>query len=351
MINDDETMSTDARAASLAASVYLSAGRAACALREVAASGTVARVIGSGVLDGCERILLVGSGGSYAAMLTAQMLLDGMTATPVHATPGLDVLWRRPAGLSPRCGVVLASASGRTADIVDALPVLRAARCPTLAITGAAGSVLDEACDQSIIYPGDAIYEVPVVATLQLVAGLGALSERAVAVLAACEALADALEDAVSVAPDRMNLLAKQLASSEHIYVIGAGPMSALAYKLAPVLMENVRVGASYFDVAEFRHGSIEFVERHRPTVLGLLGTDQSRETVAGLFRFLADRGADVHVVDSADYTIPHPALAPLVLNAVTQWFVAWSATLRGIDDLDERVYMGRGLLSSGSWP
>lgn len=351
MNNTAATASATERAEALVASEYLSAGRAAGALREVAAAGAVSRVVASGVLDGCERILLVGSGGSYAAMLTAQVVLDGMTALPISAIPGLDVLWRRPASLSPTCGVLLASASGRTADIVDALPVIRAARCPTIAITASAGSVLDEACDASIVYSGDAIYEVPVVATLQLVARLGAPIDEADAVLAGCDELPDALDEAVAVAPDRMLVLAEQVASSEHVYVIGAGPLSPLAYKLAPVLMENARLGASYFDAAEFRHGSIEFVERHKPTVLGLLGTDHSRETAAGLLRFLADQGADVHVIDADDYTIPHPTLAPLVLNAVTQWFVAWSARLRGIDDLDSRVYMGKGLLSTGSWP
>jgi hypothetical protein len=36
------------------------------------------------------------------------------------------------------------------------------------------------------------------------------------------------------------------------------------------------------------------------------------------------------------------------------QWFAVYSALLRGITDLDERVFMGRGLMSKGegiTWP
>jgi hypothetical protein len=36
------------------------------------------------------------------------------------------------------------------------------------------------------------------------------------------------------------------------------------------------------------------------------------------------------------------------------QWFAVYSALRRGITDLDERVFMGRGLLNQGArttWP
>jgi len=41
------------------------------------------------------------------------------------------------------------------------------------------------------------------------------------------------------------------------------------------------------------------------------------------------------------------------VLNLVTQWFTVWSAVLRGITDLDDRVFMGRHMLAEGGhrWP
>ena len=65
-------------------------------------------------------------------------------------------------------------------------------------------------------------------------------------------------------------------------------------------------------------------------------------------------QGASVLVYDFADYGDLHPLLAPFVLMVPLQWFAVYSALLRGITDLDERVYMGRGVLAQGqgvTWP
>jgi hypothetical protein len=40
-------------------------------------------------------------------------------------------------------------------------------------------------------------------------------------------------------------------------------------------------------------------------------------------------------------------------MNSVTQWLIVYSAILRGITDLDERVFMGHSVLATGGarWP
>ena len=70
--------------------------------------------------------------------------------------------------------------------------------------------------------------------------------------------------------------------------------------------------------------------------------------------RVAQDNGARVLVLDSADYPGLHPLLAPFVLLVPLQWFTVWSALMRGITDLDERVFMGRRVLATGpdaTWP
>jgi fructoselysine-6-P-deglycase FrlB-like protein len=55
-----------------------------------------------------------------------------------------------------------------------------------------------------------------------------------------------------------------------------------------------------------------------------------------------------------ARYEGIHPLLAPFVLMVPLQWFAVYSAFLRGITDLDERVLMGHGILGKGdgvTWP
>jgi hypothetical protein len=59
-------------------------------------------------------------------------------------------------------------------------------------------------------------------------------------------------------------------------------------------------------------------------------------------------------VYDAAEYGDDvHPLLAPIVMNSHTQWLIVYSAILRGITDLDERVFMGHNVLATGGaqWP
>ena len=56
---------------------------------------------------------------------------------------------------------------------------------------------------------------------------------------------------------------------------------------------------------------------------------------------------------DAADFGDVHPLLVPLVMNSHTQWLIVYSAILRGITNLDDRVFMGRHVLATGgaTWP
>jgi hypothetical protein len=59
---------------------------------------------------------------------------------------------------------------------------------------------------------------------------------------------------------------------------MGSGPLYGMAYKFGlTVFMENMRVHGSFMDATEFRHGPVEMLEREKPAVVVLLGTDESR--------------------------------------------------------------------------
>jgi fructoselysine-6-P-deglycase FrlB-like protein len=134
--------------------------------------------------------------------------------------------------------------------------------------------------------------------------------------------------------------------------VLGAGPLAPLAYKVAlTVVMENIRIGGTYCDAMEFNHGPAEALERSQMDAMVLLGTDASRTTAETTLAFLESQGARTLVFDAAAYGEIHPLLTPLLLNSLTQWFVVYSAILRGITDLDARVFMGHGVLSDAPWP
>jgi hypothetical protein len=58
-------------------------------------------------------------------------------------------------------------------------------------------------------------------------------------------------------------------------------------------------------------------------------------------------------VYDVAELADVHPLLSPFVLLIPLQWFVVYAALRAGIHDLDERAFLGRGILSQGgaNWP
>lgn len=332
----------------MTASEYLSAATVADDVRAALAMSIDDPLLG--LLRNAERLVLVGSGGSYAALLTAQYLLEQVVRIPVHVFTGKDLLWRRPIWLGPRTPIIFASFSGDTVDVVEALRLAQELSVPTIGITGRPASTLARDCDAAMVYSGASIYEVPIIGALRMTQEISDPG-RSVELLEAVAELPALLVTMQSQAASLMQPLARSLADHDHLYLTGAGPLSSLAFKLAPVFMENARVGASYFDASEMRHGSIEFLERHQPALVALLGTDESRETTAMIINFVRDRGGLVAVLDAAELAPTHPLLTPMIINSYTQWLVAFSAELRGIDDLDERVYMGKGLLSKGQWP
>ena len=308
-------------------------------------------------LAGTDHLFLVGCGGSLATLQTAKYIVESQLEVPCEAVHGYDLIWRAPARLRPGAAAVFASYSGETEDTVAALRFARERGARTIAIVRGGGSALEQEADETIAYGSAAIFESPIAAVVLLAAGLaeGGAGEAGLALLA--EALAD-VPDAARAAYEfeegRAEARARSFLSSRHLYVLGAGPLAPLAYKVAlTVVMENIRIGGTWCDASEFRHGPAEGLERSPMDALVLLGTDASRPMVERTLAFLNENGAHTLVLDARDYPTVQPLLTPLVLNLVTQWFTVWSAVLRGITDLDDRVFMGRQVLAEGGhrWP
>jgi fructoselysine 6-phosphate deglycase len=304
-----------------------------------------------------RQLFLVGSGGSFASMQTASYLLDGVLDVPVAPVASYELLWRQHVRLDSEALVVLASYSGETEDTVAALRRARSCGARTVAIVGKAKSTMAFEADVVIPYDSGAIFEVPIVAMIMFAAAAAEGTPAAQAARdldGALDALPDLLRRSLDAEERRAEGRARALLYADHLYVLGGGPLSPLAYKLAmSVVMENVRIGATYSDAAEWRHGPAEALERLRAPFVVLLGTDASRSVTQRTLEFCVANGSDVHVYDAADFGELHPLLTPLVMNSHTQWLVVYSAILRGITDLDERVFMGHGVLATegAQWP
>lgn len=316
-----------------------------------------------GVADGeFDQVYFVGSGGSYANMASGQLLVDHYGGVASAAYPSYELTWRDPVALGPKSLVFLASYSGATEDTLAAMRHANAKGATTVAIVRRRETLSPMAIEAGVVidYASTALYDMPLAVAVIFAAELGILSggpraDDARALLESLAALPPVLGEAYRRAQAPALEQARAFLPAQLLYCVGAGPLAGLAYKFAlTVFMENIRVHGSFIESSELRHGPIEAFERQRPDMVFVVGTDESRAMTLRSLDLVRDAGAHTLVIDAADYPATHPQLTPFLLLVPLQWFVVYSALLRGITDLDDRVFMGRRLLATGpdaTWP
>lgn len=305
-------------------------------------------------------VFLAGSGGSYANALAAKYVFDRLLPHRVEALTSFELIWRRTRSLNDGAVAIFNSLSGETEDTVAALREASARGARTVALVRNADTTLGREADVAVPYDYAFCYEGPVAAMILIATELarragGEARAEAESLDASLAALPGVLAPAVEREFAEAESKAARFLHSTHLYVVGAGPLSSLAYKVAlTVVMENIRIGGTYCDASEFRHGPAEALERINPDVMVLLGTDESRSLALRTLETLERGGSQLLVYDAAEYgSDVHPLLGGLLLNSLIQCFVVHSALRRGILDLDARVLMGHGVLSAGGagWP
>jgi fructoselysine-6-P-deglycase FrlB-like protein len=307
-----------------------------------------------------EHVYFVGSGGSWANMYSGKYLLDRFTHVTSDVLTSYELVWRNPPRLGSRSLVFLASYSGATEDTLAALRHANGVGAHTVAIAKRRPSPMATEAAEILDYDSTALYILPLAAVTLFALELarqveGPRRDEAEAALAQLPELAGMLGRAYRDGEPAGLEQARRFLSSTAMTVFAAGPLLGLGYKFAlTVFMENIRVNGSFVESAEFRHGPVEALERTRLDIVALLGTDESRAITQRSIDTAAANGARVLVFDAADYPGLHPLLAPFVLLVPLQWFTVYSALLRGITDLDERVFMGHRVLAAGpdaTWP
>jgi fructoselysine-6-P-deglycase FrlB-like protein len=307
-----------------------------------------------------DRVFFAGGGGSIANMESGQYLMDRWGGPAATALPSYELTWRDPAALNERSLVFLASYSGATEDTLAALRHANERGATTVALVRRRPSPMATEAGIVVDYDSTALYDLPLAAVTRFAAGVAigtgsARSDEARAVLDDLDRLPDVLGQVYRDAREPALEEARRFLSATLLYCVAAGPLAGLAYKFAlTVFMENIRVHGSFVESAELRHGPIEAFERQRPDMVFLLGTDASRAMTQRAIDLSRAAGARTLVYDAAGYPAVHPFLTPFVLLVPLQWFTVYSALLRGITDLDERVFMGHRVLATGpdaTWP
>ncbi|HUZ83433.1 MAG TPA: SIS domain-containing protein [Gaiellales bacterium] len=305
---------------------------------------------------GTRSVFFVGAGGSWASMYSGKELCDRFTGVPADVSLSYELVWRAPRRLDDGALVFLASYSGATEDTLAAAELCRSRGARTVALVRREDSPLAQLADEVVAYDSPGLYCLPLAAVAAFACEWGRLdgNVEAEAVLDGLQALPAAVGTAYRDGGPRGLERAQALRDAELLYCLGAGPLYGLAYKFAlTVFMENMRIHGSVIESAEFRHGPAEMLDRRRPDVTVLVGRDASRRMTERSIEVIRSRAGRVIAFDAADHPDVHPLLAAFPLKVELQWFIAHSAFLRGITDLDERVLMGHRVLAEGgaTWP
>lgn len=303
-----------------------------------------------------DHVWFVGSGGSWSNMYSGKHLMDRVSAVPSDVSLPYDLVWKAPHRLTGRSLVFLASYSGATEDTLAAMRFANERGAHTVALVRRRDSPMAREASTVVDYDSTALYIVPLAAVTSFALRVARHAGQDVtAALDGLAALPEVLGRVYGQGEKRAVEDARSWLSSTMMYCVGSGPLYGLAYKFAlTVFMENIRVHGSAIEAAELRHGPVEAFERSRPDMVFLLGTDESRDMVQRALQLAQRGGARTLVYDAADYPEVHPLLTPFVLLIPLEYFTVASAVLRGITDLDERVYMGHRLLAQGedaTWP
>lgn len=307
---------------------------------------------------GFARIFFVGCGGSYALLYSGEYLLDRFTCVPTQALIAYEFVGLSSPAVNDRSLVVLVSYSGETEDAVAALRYAKERGATILSFTKTTDNTMAREATHAVPYESIALYAAPLLLLhllclewARLGGDGGAQVQEA---LDAIDRLPAILGEVYRSSEASARAHAERLRDATVFYVIGAGALYGLAYKFAlTVFMENIRVHESIIHSAEFRHGPNEMLDRNTAPMVFLLADDEQREIGQRVLSFVRSQGVDTVVFDAAEYQGMHPLLAPFALLIPLEWFTVYSCALRGITDLDARVFMGKGILAKPgiSWP
>jgi fructoselysine-6-P-deglycase FrlB-like protein len=309
------------------------------------------------VNEGIKHVYWVGCGNSWVNLYSGKYLLDRFTDLPSDCFTAYEFVWRDPARLREKAWVFLASFSGATEDTVAALRHANVRQAHTIAIVNQAESLMGREAKEVIAYESKALYILPLATAYLFALEVARLkgAQGVDEIIQGLYALPPFLSKQYVEEESPARKLAEEFQNERLFYTLGNGPLYGLAYKFGlTVFMENMRVNGSFIEATEFRHGPVEMFDREKPAMVVLMGTDESRPVVERVRQLCEMNGAHLLVYDMARYPEVHPMLAPFVLMIPLQWFAVWSALMRGITDLDERVLMGHGVLSQGkgvTWP
>lgn len=256
-----------------------------------------------------QRIVLIGCGTSLHAGQVGEFAFEDWADLNAEVQPAAEFRYRNPL-VGSRDLVLAISQSGETADTLAAVREAKAKGALVLGVVNVVGSTIAREAGQGVfIHAGPEISvastkaftgQVAVLLLMALRLGRGRrLSwERGRALAAELARLPELIEQ-VLAQNDAIAAVAARMATAEHAFFLGRGPMHPVALEGALKLKEISYVHAEGYHAAEMKHGPIALLVPGTPVVV-LANRSPQRDKVWSNAEECKARGARIIAVVSA---------------------------------------------------
>jgi len=241
--------------------------------------------------------------------------------------------------------IIAVSQSGETADVMEAVEVVKKKGGKVISLVNAIGSSLQRASDYTLMVnagPEKAVASTKVttaqiaIITLLAYASVGKLKEGKRLLMEAASGVNDLLNPRYE---SHVVKLAEKLKDTKSIYILGRSLNYPVAQEAAIKIMELSYIHAQGFAGGEMKHGPLALIEKNTPVVV-LVANDESKQEMLSNAMEAKSRGAYIVGVspennDIFDYwlKVPDAGNASPIVNIVPIQILSYHlALLRGCD-------------------
>jgi glucosamine--fructose-6-phosphate aminotransferase (isomerizing) len=314
-----------------------------------------------------QRVYITACGTSYHAGMTARYIIEELSQLPTVVEPASEAGCHQLLVDQGTLAVAI-SQSGRSPETLAALNLAKARGAATLAIANEVASPLTEAAEGSLMTLAGQVFTLSstkaftcqtlilYLLAIRLAQSRGLMRDEWLRELENLGRIPEMARHVLAM-EDKVVLLAKKLASYDHVFILARGALLPMAYEGALKLKEVAHFHAEGYSMGEFGHGPLALARANTPIIL-IAFSDEIDSTTLALARAFKARGAPLFLITEDGlkkdqaltsmaegfFPLPaaHPRLRPMVAILPLQLLAYHLGRLKSLD-----VDNPGGLLSS----